>query len=438
MSFRSFLITLLLLPIPASSQVPFAAGGGDRMATPPPINGEALPTRVESEVRSNYLRGGLSFTTAYGNDVEGLIGATAVNDFSYSFFPSIELDKITPRFHITTNYSPSLTIYQRTSAANQSGQGLMTTLQYRLSPHAAITLQDNLQKTGNIFNQQDTLVAPPVSDTPMPPLTGAVDLIADLLANQANVELTHQFRRNDMVGVGGSYTTLDYLQSTEALGLYNSNAAGGQGFFNHRFARRHYIGVTYQYSKTLAYPPQSVINLQTNSYLLFYTVYLKPTVSASISVGPQFYSIRQFGLPTYSSSSPVLLANTGWQGLHTNFVASYARAVTSGSGLAGVYQSNSAYLSGRWKLARTWSLQAVASYTINKNISPSYFPSSEGGHRTLGAIWAQHQLSEHLAVEFRYTNLQQRYNDIPALRNASNVSRGSVSLSYNFSRPLGG
>ena len=120
---------------------------------------------------------------------------------------------------------------------------------------------------------------------------------------------------------------------------------------------------------------------QSDSYLLFYTVYLKPTVSLSFSAGPQFYNISQVALPTYSSSSPALTANMGWQGLHTNFVASYARAVTSGSGLAGVFQSNSAYVSERWKLARTWSLQAVASYTINKDISPSYFPSSSGGHR---------------------------------------------------------
>ena len=55
--------------------------------------------------------------------MEGQIGATAVNDFSYSFFPSIEIDKVTPRMHVTMTYSPSLTIYQRTSAANQSGQG---------------------------------------------------------------------------------------------------------------------------------------------------------------------------------------------------------------------------------------------------------------------------------------------------------------------------
>ena len=197
------------------------------MATPPPVSGEALPTGVGSEARSNYLRGGFTFTTAYGNDVEGQIGAPAVNDFSYSFFPSIEIDKVTPRMHLIMTYSPSLTIYQRTSAANQSGQGVTMNFQYRLSPHVAVTLQDNLQKTGNVFNDQDALSEPPVSGLPMPPLTGAVDLIADLLANQANAELAYQFRRNEMVGLGGTYTNLDYLQPTEALGLYDSNDERG-------------------------------------------------------------------------------------------------------------------------------------------------------------------------------------------------------------------
>ena len=54
---RLCLTLALLLPVPAWSQVPFAAGGGDQTATPPPVSGEALPTEVGSEARSNYLRG---------------------------------------------------------------------------------------------------------------------------------------------------------------------------------------------------------------------------------------------------------------------------------------------------------------------------------------------------------------------------------------------
>ena len=53
------------------------------------------------------------------------------------------------------------------------------------------------------------------------------------------------------------------------------------------------------------------------------------------------------------------------------------------------------------------------------------------------AVWVQHQLSEHFGVEFGYTNLQQKYSGIPALLNAPNVNRGSVSLIYSFAKPLG-
>ncbi len=226
---RLCLSIALLLPIPAWSQVPFAVGGGDRMATPPPVSGEALPTGVGSEARSNYLLGGLALTTAYGNDVEGQIGAIPVSDFSYSFFPSIEIDKATSRQHLMLTYTPSLTIYQGTSAQNQSTQGLITTFQYLLSPHVTVTLRYDLNKTGNVFNQQDALSGPPVSGSPQPPLTGAIDLVADLLANRANAQLTYQFSRNAMVGLGGTYTNLDYLQtkrSPRSLQLEYERGAG--------------------------------------------------------------------------------------------------------------------------------------------------------------------------------------------------------------------
>ena len=41
-------------------------------------------------------------------------------------------------------------------------------------------------------------------------------------------------------------------------------------------------------------------------------------------------------------------------------------------------------------------------------------------------------------MEFGYTNLHQKYSGIPAIRNAPNINRGSVSFTYSFSRPLGG
>jgi hypothetical protein len=435
---RVCLSIALLVPMSAWSQVPFAAGGGDQMRTPPPVSGDAYPTEVGSTARSNYLRGGFALTTAYGNDVVGQVGVAPVNDFSYSFFPTIELDKTASRMHLMLTYSPSITIYQQTSSENQSAQGLMVNFQYRLSPHVSVTLRDNLQKTANVFNQQDALSGPPVSGSPQPPITGAVDLVADLLGNQANAELTYQFSRNAMVGLGGTYSNLDYLQPTQVPGLYNSNTSGGQVFYCHRLSRNHYVGASYQYSKTLAYPPNASSQLQTNTVFLFYTVYLKPNLSLSFTGGPQHFDISQTALPTYSSWSPTLTASISWQEARTNFAASYARSVTGGGGLVGVFQSNTADVSARWRLARTWSLGAIASYASNEDLSPSSFLSTQGGHRNLEAVSLQRQLNERFRVEFGYTNVHQKFTGIPAIVNAPNVNRGFVSLSYNFSRPLGG
>src|SRR3984885_15674293 len=43
----------------------------DRMQTPPPVSGQSYPTSFTSGERSNYLRGGLAFPSAYTYKGEG-------------------------------------------------------------------------------------------------------------------------------------------------------------------------------------------------------------------------------------------------------------------------------------------------------------------------------------------------------------------------------
>jgi hypothetical protein len=54
----------------------------DRMLTSPVVSGQAYPTWFGSGERSNYLRGGLSFTTAYTDNVLGTVNGTPVSDVS--------------------------------------------------------------------------------------------------------------------------------------------------------------------------------------------------------------------------------------------------------------------------------------------------------------------------------------------------------------------
>jgi len=429
----------LLVSIPAWSQVSTSEGVGlgitDEMQTPAPVNGDAYPTAVGADVRSNYLRAGLVVTTEHTDNVLGY-ATNPVSDVDYTINPTIEIDKTTPRQQLMLNYSPGFTVYQHTSSRNQTDQYVNLNYLYRLSPHVTAVFRDNLRQTSSVLYANP--LAGEESGAPQPPLSPIIGPVGDQLSNIASTELTYQFRRNGMIGASGSFANLHFLNATEVPGLFDSNSAGGQAFYNHRLSRHHYIGVTYQYAKTLAYPLHAVSAIQTNTVSLFYTIYLKPTFSVSFSGGPQHYDISQSSLPAQGTWSPTFTTSMGWQGRHTNVSGIYTRVVFGGGGLVGVFKSDIATGTGRWQFARTWSTGLAASYANNKDVTPSSFLSTEGGSSIYGTVTVTHQLGQRFQIDFGYGRLHEEYSSIPVIANAPNTNREFVSISYHFSRPLGG
>src|SRR5579863_5406909 len=95
----AFLCIALAAATPVWSQVePSATGGGfdlddSHMMTPPPVSQDAYPVLVGSEVRSNYLSGGVVFTAGYVDNL--MEGSSTVADETYSIFPTVSLDRRT-------------------------------------------------------------------------------------------------------------------------------------------------------------------------------------------------------------------------------------------------------------------------------------------------------------------------------------------------------
>src|SRR5208283_3273683 len=162
------------------------------MLTPPPVSGQSYPVAPASQERSNYLRGGVTFSTAYSDNVLGTTGSTGapVSDVSYSVWPTIALDETTTRLHWTLNYAPGFTFYQRTSGRNQADQNASINFQYRLSPHVTFSAVDGFQKTSNVFNQPDLASAGAVSAGAQGGNLSVIDPIADQLQNSGNVAIT--------------------------------------------------------------------------------------------------------------------------------------------------------------------------------------------------------------------------------------------------------
>jgi len=410
------------------------------LQAPPPVSGSAYATSFTSETESNYLRGGLTIGGAYSNNIARSGASNPIAGGSFSLWPTIALDKNTSRGHYLVNYSPGFTFYPSTSALNQGSQIVAADLQYRLSPNSTVNVQESFQKTSNIFNQPNPLSATVVSGSAPTPIQAVVPPIGNQLSNSANVQLTYQLDECSMIGASGTFSSLHFSIPGEALGLSNSNSAAGSAFYSRRLHGKYSVGANYQFQAFDSYQPgtQSGTNThtQTQTIFLFLSILLRPTLTLSLSAGPQHVTTSQRPLPPETSWSPLTMASVNWQGSRTSLAASYSRIVSGAGGLNGAYHSNSVNASARWQMTRTWSGGIGGSYALYQTVNPLFVLASSGGHILTGTASIEHMIGEHLRASFGYSWVHQNYTGVTAISNLPNTSRGFVTISYTFSRPL--
>jgi hypothetical protein len=448
---RVYLSLVLLAATQARSQigvVPFdtTASQSDegRMLTPPPVSGEGYQTTIGSQARSNFLAVGLAFVGSYDDNVLAGSNSTPVADGIYSISPTIALNQTTLRQKLTLQYSPGFTFYQNTSSLNAANQSAAFNFQYRLSQHMTISLNDSFQKSSSAFDQLASLSGGVPSGSTLYPQTEVVAPYANQLSNTANAEISYQFSRNGMIGASGIFTANNYPNSTQASGLSNSSSWGGSAFYNHRLSSKQYMGVTYQYSISQSNPVNAETtsfdiqtDVHTQSILAFYTIYLNPSLSLSFLGGSQYFDATQTSSAPVTSWSPSTKASISWHLSHTNFVASYSRTVSGSTGLSGVFNSNNASANASWQMARTWIAGLSAAYTINKNSTPSFASSDQGGHSLSGTFSMQHPMGERLTSEIGYARLHQSYGGVEVISANPDSDRVYISISYRLARPLG-
>jgi hypothetical protein len=414
----------------------------DRMLTPPVVSGQSYPTVSASQERSNYLRAGLSFTSAYSDNV-GTVNGHPESDVSYSVAPTLALDETTTRLHWTVTYAPGFTFYQRESARNEADQTAQINFQYRLSPHVTFSAADRFQKSSSVFNQPDLGSAGGVSGGTQGGNFSVIAPVADRLSNSGNLGITYQYAANSMIGASGTFTNLHYPNQSEVPGLFDSQSQGGSAFYSLRVSAIHYIGVTYQYQRLQSFLTPGTNQTQTHAMLAFYTLYPSKRFSVSLfggaqhaDVGPQFAPTGSSATPASRSWNPAAGASVGWQGRLTNLAVSYLHMISGGGGLIGAVMQDSASLSIGQQLSKTLSASLSGGYAQNDILSaPPMF--NGNGHTVSGTASLRQQFGPHVNAQLGYTRLHQDYSTVAVLAAFPGVNREFVSLSYQFSRPLG-
>jgi hypothetical protein len=432
------------MPVPAP-QVPALTGlaaNPDPMLIPPPVSGQVFPTLFTSEERSNYLRGGLAFTSAYTNNALGSVNGEPVSDIAYSVFPTVALDETTPRMHTLVNYAPGFTFYQHTSSRNEQDQNASIDFAYRLSPHVTFSARDLFQKSSNVFNQPDLASAEGVSGGAAVANFSVIPPIADRLSNSGNVGIVAQIAANAMVGASGIFTNLHYPNEAEVPGLFDTSSQAGEVFYSLRVSPMHYLGVTYQYQRLLSYPTGGENETQTQAVLFFYTLYPNSRFSISFFGGPQYANAG----PQLSGSTAVLSAasrswnpaagaSLSWQRRVTTLAMSYSHIISNGGGLPGAVRLDNASLSIRQQLTRTLRASLTGGYAQN-DLLTSAVP-NDNGHTLSATPILEQQFRQHVTVQLGYTRLHQDYSNVPVISQTPDTNREFISVSYEFSRPLG-
>jgi hypothetical protein len=409
-----------------------------QMAVPPPVNVNPYPTEVVGEARSNYLRAGVTLTSLYSDNVFDELGANPTSDVSYSVWPFVALDETTARLHAVVSLDPGFTFYQRTSGRNEADDNFGLNISYRLSPHVTFNVADSFHRSSNFLNQP--LQPTPSFGSASASATTVVPPLADQLNNTGTAQLVYQFGMNAMVGISGTLTNLDYLNRAQVPGLFNSLSRAGSAFYDHRISRRHYLGATYQYQALYAYPTGLRTKTKTSAATFFYTLYVNPTFSISLFGGPEYSETQELAFLSLRSLSPAAGASVAWQGRETNLGVSYSRMIAPGGGLIGAVHQDAASLTVHRRLTRAYNLGLQGSYSNTQLLeSPLLlgFIGSASGHAIQGTASLGRQLGTHFALGLNYTRLHQSYSDIAIISRQPNTNQGSISLTYQFARPLG-
>jgi hypothetical protein len=408
----------------------------DRMLTPPTVSGQDYPVVYASEARANYLRGGITFTSAYSDNVLAGTGGTPVSDISYSVWPTLAIDETTPRLHWMLSYAPGFTFYRRTDARNEADHNLSAGFEYRLSQHVTVSLRDSFQKSSNAFNQPDQGLAVGVSGSTQGSSNFIVAPIADRLTNTGSAGITYQFGANTMVGASGTFTNLHYPDLTKVPGLYDTSSRAGSAFYGWRLSKRHYVGATYQYQKLLAYPTGATTDTQTHAVLFFYTMYPTSRFTVSVFGGPQRSETAQLTQPATHSVTPAAGGSLGWQAQRTALALGYSHLVSGGGGLIGAARSDTANVVVRQQITKNLGASLAGSYSNYQVLVVPPFPDTSG-HSISGSASVQRQFGRSLGLQIGYTRLHQIYTNVPVVSSNPDTNREWVSISYEFTKALG-
>ena len=425
------------------SQAPEDETSGTLPQFPALLGGPKLSVALRSESeRSNYLRAGVNVGATY-DDNALLTPHNTLGNTTFSVFPNISLEQTRSRMSWKLGYAAGLTVNQRLSNRNQGSHDLNFDSQFRLSPHVNLRVAEEFSLTSGAFNAVNGAGVGTGNGGPNPNLLTPLSLQR---SSSTVVQANYHFALNDMLGANGSFYDLHFSDPPKGVTLTNTRTASGSAFWLHGFGRD-WAGVDYRFERVTFAPSANNAGGETrlHSILAVDTINLPNRFTVTGFLGPE-YSENQ-GLisggsetsATFSEWSVAGGVEAGWQKDHTSVATGYSRRISDGGGVLGVVRLQGLHGEVRQQLRPGWAVGVGGSYGHNNSLTVPTAGSAERINSASIGVALERNLGKSLGLHVGYAHdFQEQFGSADAAQQgAAHRNRFSVTLGYQWSRPLG-
>jgi len=419
-----------------------------RVPVPLPLNIDASSLEfTDEQERRNFVRAGVTVGANYDDN---LLSApqtgTPEGGAVFSAMPNIMLDQARTRLAWTVNYAGGFMVNQRISSYNQGSHNAGVDLRYRLSPHVNVHVRDNYVITTGFFEQFQAGNGAPLAGALTQPNQAVITPLARHNDDLGTAEITWQFSAGDMVGATSTFYDSRYRDITNAGPgtLLDTRTYEGDGFYTHRVTETNWAGLVYKFQRLQfgtvdgTVTPASPIGADTNSFLLFDTINLKPNMVLSLFAGPEYTTLNDELLTGTSTTLPGTWGTAGgasyaWNGQRTSIRATGLRRVSDGGGMLAAVELISGSAAVRRQMRRTSTLELGMVYGDSRELGaePADLKSA-----SVSVDWEQ-RFARDFTASMGYARDFQQGSLLAGPLATVNHNRGWIAISYEFSRPFG-
>jgi hypothetical protein len=410
-------------------QIPSLLGG----------RGSSLALRSEME-RSNYLRGGVNVGAGY-DDNALLAPGGEVGNTTFSVFPNIAIQQSTSRMRWSLGYGAGLTVNQRLSNRNQGSHDLNFDSEFRLSPHVSLRAAEDFSLTAGIFGAATGSGFQPGAGGPNASL---ITPLANQRSSATVVETNYHFALKDIVGASGSFYDLHYSDVSGGSGtLVDTRTAAGSAFWFHELFRRDWVGISYRFQR-VTFDPSGVTRV--HAFTVVNTLSLSKTLTVSAFIGPEYSDNHGVAAAdpaappsNFSDWSVAGGVDGGWQNGRTSVTAGYSKRVSDGGGILGAVRLQNIHAEMRRQLAPGWVATWGVTHGSNQALTLTSSTSATSIKTTSVGASLERNIGRSLGLQVGYFHdfQNQSGSSEPSQNFDANRNRFSVTLSYQWAKPLG-